>query len=597
MKRFVPFFNSRASLGFVAALLAGALGFGTLGAGATASEALLDRVPPDASMVILVEDLGAVVQHVGGSPFFDRLSETDAARRWRASPDGRRFQAAIKEIEATLGLEVEAVLDGLLGESVALSLHWSEGRKPEEARGLFQTKINDRTLLQQLIGAVNASERASGQLERVAERSYRGRSYSVRTFNDGRPAEAYVLLEDATFVWTNAERLLREVIDRRLDDGTNSILDRPAVARAFGALAGGSMARLYIDPAFLGRLSRDDPDAPRLADLPEPIADYLLAIEALGVGLDWRDGPALRVVEVLDRERVPEPVRAWAARSGGPEPLWDLAPPSALAMMVGHLDFAAIYDLVEASLSEPNRPKLEQLRTVARGFLLDRDPRLEVLPDVGPGVVGWLEPPEPEEPMDRFSAVVVVALGGDGELAPALENGLRTLLAMIALEPKNVKLGYVVQSREWDGVIVTALTKRDDASQCRLAFAIKRDRLVIGLRSERVAAALTRAAERKRSAALEARAEYFPDASTFAYVNLDALTAFLEGRRSEFVRLLDARRDGGTDETHPSLEDLDRLLEVAGLFRGLYLSSRIEPDASMATRRLGLIVDDPAPRD
>ncbi|RUL86088.1 hypothetical protein [Tautonia sociabilis] len=551
-----------------------------------AIDLLLDRVPPDASLVLEIRDLGDWLRALIDSPMGARLADSRVVRDWLDSEEGKSLRRARRDIETALGAPLLEIADGLAGEAVVLSLHLPDGAPPDDARGILQSAVTDRELLQAFIAAANGAERASGNLIRVDRREHGGVSYAVRVFQDGRPEEAYVLLDDGTFVWTNAERLLREVIDRASDPDLSAWGDRLARARIRSASPAGAIARLFIDPGLIGRMAATDPDAPALEDLPGPIAESIRAVEAIGLALEWRDGPILHVVEVLDPDLLPDPIRSWAARRGDPSALLGLIPGSALLAASGHVDCPALHDLIVASVPESGRPRLETINELARGLLLGLEPRSAILPAIGPGLVGWVDTPARELPLKAAPAVLVASIG-DPAAAEAIDNALRTLLAFVSLDeerdgPLRLSIG------RGDGTRVTALVSGEGPGSTRFAFAVGRGMIVVGTDADAVAEVLAgggaeRSGKGPRPAVLDARERYFPDASTFAYLDLGAVVRIATERRAELGTLLDVPTED---------EDLDRLLDLISLFRGAYVSSSLSEDGTLARQRLGLLLSE-----
>jgi hypothetical protein len=297
----------------------------------------------------------------------------------------------------------------------------------------------------------------------------------------------------------------------------------------------------------------------------------------------------LHLAESLDPDRLPAPVRSWAARPGDAAALFPKIPRSALLAGAGHVDAAALHDLVMASVPPGDRERVEALAEVMRGLLLGRDARSAILPALGPGVVGWIDPPASGRPFREAPAVVVASIG-DPVAAEALDNALRTVLAFVSLD-EGRKMPLRLAVRGGEGARVTALVAGDGPGTTRVAYAIGRGMLVIGTDVEAVAAVLSGAEGEgmgARPAALEARDRLFPEASTFAYLDLAALHRLATERREELAEYVASRR--GADEGGTARADLDRLLDLLPLFRAAYATSGLSEDATIAHRRLGLIV-------
>ncbi len=109
--------------------------------------------------------------------------------------------------------------DQLLGDAVVLVLRLDPEAPtdPSRARGLLLLRARDPALVERLIAAVNASQRAGGELERVDDRRRGETTYHVREFpaGSGRPPEWYVSDPDGTFAFSNSEAMIQGVIDRK----------------------------------------------------------------------------------------------------------------------------------------------------------------------------------------------------------------------------------------------------------------------------------------------------------------------------------------------------------------------------------------------
>jgi hypothetical protein len=569
-------------------LLLALIAAGPVAGGAETTDGLLGRVPTDASLVLEIQGLGERLRELVDSPLGADLADSAIVRAWLDSDEGAKLRRARRDIEVALGASLVEIADGLLGRAVVLSLHLPDGEPPDQARGLLQTVVTDRDLLSRFIGAANAAERASGALMGLEQREHRGVSYSIRDFGDGRPDEAYALLDDGSFVWTNADRLLIEVIDRVERETRPELTDDPALARVRSAMPDQAIARLFVDPKFVARLAEADPGAPKPGDLPGPVAAYLGAIDALGAALEWREGPVLHVVEALDPDRLPDPVRSWAARPGDAGPLLPLLPPTALLSAAGQVDLPALHDLIVASVPDEDRAEVEALNEVVRGLMLGKDPRSEILPSIGPGLVAWVDAPPDDRPISEVPAVLVASVG-DPAAAEALDNALRTLLAFVSLDDNGGRRFRLSVDRR-EGARVTALIAGDGEGRARFAFAVARGMIVVGTDADAVTSVLTArlgGLVSARPAALIARDRLFPDASTFAYLDLIALRRLADSRLEELAKLIEDGSGG---------DDLSRLLDLLGLFRGAYATSSMAEDGSVAHRRIGLIVGDPPGR-
>ncbi|MEW4566392.1 hypothetical protein AB1L88_00860 [Tautonia sp. JC769] len=552
---------------------------------------LLDRVPAGASMALVIEELPEQIERISASPLARGVMALGPVQAWFESDEGATMRRARRDVEAAMGVSMTQFVEGLLGDAVVLSLHLPADEPPDAARGLLQTVVTDRDLLERFIGVANGAELASGKLRGVEDRAYRGIAYSVRTFRDGRPEESYAVLDDDTFVWTNREQLLRAVIDREAGGAMPRSTAPSALDRVRDHLPDRAMVSMFIDPEFVARLIRANPDDASLDGLPEPVAQAFSAVESLGVALEWREGPVVHLVEVLDADRLPDPVRSWASRSGGGSELMARIPDAAMLAVAGQVDGPALHDLVIASVPGEDQGRVGTVLELFRGLLLGRDLREEILPAMGPGVVGWIHPPKADQAIRHAPAVLVASIA-DPDAAGAVENALRTVLAFVSLD-EDRKPPMRMEDQWREGVRISGLIAGDEGGSPRFAFAVARGLIVLGTDFDAVASALADGSaggsDRRPTSALAARDRLFPEASTFAYLDLAALHRIALERRDDLEAFMMARA-GQDQEDAPTREDLELLFELLPLFRGVYATSSISTDATIAHQRIGLIV-------
>src|SRR5690606_26076309 len=94
--------------------------------------------------------------------------------------------------------------------------------------------------------------------------------------------------------------------------------------------------------------------------------------------------------EAIDPGQLDEPLRRWASRPGDASALLRRLPPAPLLVAAGRIDFAALTEEVMSLLDGDQQAKAENLLTVLSGLLLGKDPRSEILPNLGPGVIAYL---------------------------------------------------------------------------------------------------------------------------------------------------------------------------------------------------------------
>jgi hypothetical protein len=597
----------------VSLVLGWLLVLGLAARGSGPADGLFRLVPPDAAATLAIEDLRGQAREFLASPTAASLRHRPEFQAWLASTPFARFQQAGRKIEAVLGETVSTLRDELLGDAVVLTLRAAPGGRPEEARGLLLVRVGNRPLLDRLVQGLNEAQLRSGELQRLVDSRRAGVLYRRRAYRPDtqKPDEYYTILDDNTLAWSNAEDLIQGVIDRGRNQAP-SLADLPKFQQVRRRLPPQAAVSLFLEPSFVWqRLEtaprNQKPGADRMAAL---LGRYFGAMEFLGVALEWRDGIVLHSEELLDPHRLDPWIRQWAERpaatppgpGAGPSSRRVRVPASALAMASVHLDFPALLSALSELVPPNQEPRLENLVVTMNGVLLGHDLRTEILPNLGPRVFGYLEAPAQDAataapgpgPGRRLAKVLVVELGNATGLTAALENALQTFLAFYALDPRHGNGRLQLESRDVDGQRITSLRP---ASGSPLAFAVDRDRLVLGSTPAAVAGALApgpvpaRADVPAEGPFEQLRAAEFPQAGSFACVDLVGLHRYVRDHRAALVARLAARQGRTAEEAG---RDVDQAVLLMGLFRQGYLTSTVEPDATSVHRSVGLLVREPA---
>ena len=221
---------------------------------------------------------------------------------------------------------------------------------------------------------------------------------------------------------------------------------------------------------------------------------------------------------------------AWAGNDIQPDLSLSRVPDTAIALVSGNLDAPALYQAIRQIVPDEDQPKLKNLETLLGGLLLGQDLKTQILPQVGPGLVAYVES-APEfiqagpgaaeastsaSTSSPFAQVLVVSLrkeGGGVTPAAAIENALRTVLALAALDAKRNDGRSEIVSRSVAGSNVISL---NPPVPFAYAVDVSGSRLIVGTSATAVARCLEaasnpRAGERFR----RFRSRAFPDATTF----------------------------------------------------------------------------------
>jgi hypothetical protein len=589
------------------------------------ADALLRLVPPDAAVVLTVEGLRDHAATFLKSPLAADVMRLPAVRTWLESEKYLQFERARARIETLLGANLTAVRDELFGDAVVLALRLPPEAPADnrQARGMLLLKARDLVLLERLIRVINTIQQENGELAGVAKRERNGVTYYIREFAAAanRPSEWYVVYPDGTFGFSNSEGLIESVIERNNPSRADSDVakvgvkiepglgDLPKLKAVASRLPQPAVARLFVDPRHFERLlaAAPRPSKPSDARIMGLLERYIAAADYAGAALTWNNEEiVLRTVEMLNPSLLDPWLRRWAGDGRRLDPGLARVPPTALAVASGHIHALAILDALAQIVPDEDQPKLANFETMLTGLLLGQDLRENVLPRVGPGIFAYFDTPSDSEeppgaPVAKLSAdgrwpfPLVLALSVDNvpkrgasvSPAAALDNALRTVLAMTAMDEKRAQGRSRVTSRDAAGTAVMTLDP-----PIPFAYAIDRSggRLVLGTSPDGVARYLAsssdpKAGERFRRLQSDASA----DAATFVCVDFDALNRLARKHRDRLVQSLAARQKRPVDEVD---RDLAQVLALAKLFRAGFVTSRFDPDATSVHRSVGLIRHD-----
>ncbi len=253
---------------------------------------------------------------------------------------------------------------------------------------------------------------------------------------------------------------------------------------------------------------------------------HVAAIDYAGAALVWRpDAIVVQAVETLDASRVDAWLRHWACDNRPVPPELRRVPATAMAMASARLDLSSLRELAYRVIPEADHPRLANLEAVLSGLLLGQDLASRILPALGPGAMAYVE--SPGDPAAEggasngasaargrlFPVVLVVDISGGrpadarragrsasspSPSAPdALDNALKTLLALLAMDEKRVPGGSTIARVDAGGTPVSTLRP-----PIPFAYAVNRagGRLVLGTSAPSVARYLEAAADPRAGA-------------------------------------------------------------------------------------------------
>ncbi len=551
------------------------------------ADALLKIAPADASLTISVENLKERRRAFLTSPLGEALQTLPSYQRWRASAGFSRFAKARKEIEQALGTDLVTATDDLLGDAVVLVLRVEPDGPADEPRGLLLLKFRNEGTVTRLIDAINDGERQAGTLVALDERKQGNRPYTVRRFARGtKPDEAYAILPDQVFVWSNSEALVTGVLDRH--DRHAGLLTDPDFSAVRSGLPAQAVVSFYVSGAFLRLIPTEMPDDgdPGQQLSVKAIRQYLDSIRYVGMSLRVDGDLRLDSLERRDVAKLGPVARGETPSPPGDEGLLSRIPPDTIVLGSGQINFVAIKQAVLLWLNDKDRQKAEHLLQTLSGFTLARSVEDEVIPALGPGAVGVLAGPRSSgDQLGRPVLLFGLEFRGGEPMARSIENGVRSIFTLLALDPKRADENLQVSTSMVNDQPIMSLNGRISV----LAAGVGPSLLAMGNNPEAVAEFLdasNRPAHSRKPMALLDRQARFAKANAFVHVDLEA--AHRLGTRIQGWLVRSVSKNRGGDEAS-ARRDVEQVLGLMRLFRAGYLTRLVSDDLVTVRHSLVLV--------
>src|SRR5208337_5349285 len=174
------------------------------------------RIPPDASVVLTVEDLRGQVRQLLASRLAAEFQKLPTVKAWFASEKYEQLETARDQIEGVLQAKLTEIRDEIVGDAVVVALRLPPDAPfdPSHARGILTLKATNPGLLKRLIDLVNTTQKQNGELAAVVERKRGDISYFVREFPAGSDhrLEVYVTFPNGIFAVSNGVELIADFI-------------------------------------------------------------------------------------------------------------------------------------------------------------------------------------------------------------------------------------------------------------------------------------------------------------------------------------------------------------------------------------------------
>jgi hypothetical protein len=358
--------------------------FAVAACASTARDEVLQLVPDDMGLCLVVSDLRGQVEKLADAPWIKRFLGSSLGKMLIASPELAKLKKVDSQMRQGLGVGLAELRDEIFGDAVVLAYRPGAPDKPGQEQGLLVLRARKAELLARLVKRLNQEGQRTGEIKALQERQYRGVRYVQRK---KAREDQYYFLSGSLLIGANREELLRAVIDRWLSAG-------PAKqsSRLVRGLRGTETAlvALWLNPrAFDAELHQQQVQANRLdAPIGHILAvfqDYWRALDGITLAMKIVPEPELGLTLEGRAETLPAAFRQLVAVGSQPSELWDRFPQEAAVTAAGRVDFTALDQVVAEFLTAKVRERRRQRLQHSLGPMLDGlDLFTDVLPRLGP---------------------------------------------------------------------------------------------------------------------------------------------------------------------------------------------------------------------
>lgn len=349
-----------------------------LPAAAAPREELLQLVPEDVSLCLVVNNLRAHSDKLRTVPWLTGLRQTSLGKALLQAPELQQLVKLDQDLRQFAEIGWSELRDEIFGDCVVLAFHHAE--KKENERGVLMLWAKNPALLDKLIQRVNQEQKKNGEIKALEEKDYRGVKYTLRRETK---QNQYYLRQGPLFLFTTDEPMLRQVIDRKVGVAKTSTM-----VQSFERLgAEQALVTLWVNPRpFDAQWKPTAQDSSEGAVAKQAFAQYWQALDAVAVSLTA--GPDLELSVALQGrpDKLPSAARKFLQTAAMPSDLWQQFPTKSILTTAARVDFGALAQMLEEFTPETARPKIREHLQMKFGPLLGMDFATDVLPRLGPDV-------------------------------------------------------------------------------------------------------------------------------------------------------------------------------------------------------------------
>ena len=504
--------------------------------------------PPDAAIVLVVQNLRAHATAVSESPFAAWFPTSALGKQLLGSAAFKNFTETAGTVLASLGLTPADILNDIAGDAVVFAYSPGTAADPNDERSVILLRPRKLDTLTKALDTLNDIQMKSKELKAVATHQYAGATYYERQKAEG-PADFYCF-RGGVFAFSSSEADIKAVIDR----DASAAKDKPPVlvARMTKLGVADAVAVVLINPRpldaeFAARVKTAKPAEKAVL---ATFANVWAAIDAAAVYLTLDAGVELGVSLQFTPGKLPAGVKGWLTGDRTPSTLWAAVPDDALIAVAGRMKPNEVLAALASTGMADGEPGVSELVAKTLGPVIGKNKLPLVLDALGPDWGVWAAPPA----KGTTVPVIVGAVKVDGgvksadaakALTQALEYGFQS--ARIAYNADHTDQMELSEEKDGD-VVIKSLSGSAFPAGFRPCFALKGGYLLISTSPDAIKAFRAPTAAPKPGGVVP-----------LVRFNATATRAYLTAHAGELAKLL---ATAGAGEEKALLEQLGGLAAV-----------------------------------
>jgi hypothetical protein len=456
---------------------------------AAARDELLRVAPPDAALIVVVQNAREHVRNVNESPFGVWFPTTSIGKQFSDSAGLKLARATVDKILKELGTDTQTLLDDVFGDAIAFAYSPSSPGRTDDERAVILIRPRKREVLQQIVDRLNDVQMKSGEVKSIAKREHGGVEYFERKKGEG--SSEFYCFRGEVFAFSTSEADVKAVIDR--DKAALPVGEKePELVGRMRALGiAESLGVILVNPRALdaevkAKVASAKPEMKRFL---EKFAQIWAGLDSAAIYLTLDKSVEVGVSLRFQPEKLPPDARKFLASLRDASTAEALIPKDALFGFAAHGRASEFIELINALAPiEADKTGVKEWLEQKLGPIVDGPDNLKlVLDSLGPNWAAWAEPPVGDSPVPVL--VAAIEISGEGEsrakaeesLVQALDAGF--LLAQLAYNNSHRHPDQLTLKKERDpksgAVIKSLVNEKVFPPGFRPSFAIQKGYLVL----------------------------------------------------------------------------------------------------------------------